>query len=122
MVAALCRRGEAVLAQRRPAGTSRAGLWELPGGTVEAGEADAAALQRELAEELGVAGTVGRRYFEGRHAYADLIVHLVVYEVELGAEPRPGPGAELAWVERQALESLAWTDADVPVVDLLRRG
>ncbi len=43
-----------VLVAQRPAGKSLAGLWEFPGGKIEPGEAPAAALVRELAEELGI--------------------------------------------------------------------
>ncbi|HTG39279.1 MAG TPA: (deoxy)nucleoside triphosphate pyrophosphohydrolase [Sphingomonas sp.] len=43
-----------VLVQRRPAGKPMAGLWEFPGGKVDAGETPETALIRELQEELGV--------------------------------------------------------------------
>jgi 8-oxo-dGTP pyrophosphatase MutT (NUDIX family) len=43
-----------VLLAERPAGKSMAGLWEFPGGKVNAGETPEAALIRELAEELGI--------------------------------------------------------------------
>ena len=43
-----------VLVAQRPAGRSMAGMWEFPGGKVEAGETPEAALVRELAEELGI--------------------------------------------------------------------
>jgi 8-oxo-dGTP diphosphatase len=45
--------GRVLLAQR-PEGKSMAGLWEFPGGKIEAGETPEAALVRELQEELGI--------------------------------------------------------------------
>ena len=44
-----------VLMQQRKRGGALGGLWEFPGGKVEPGESPAAALVRELLEELGIA-------------------------------------------------------------------
>ncbi|MDO4776601.1 MAG: NUDIX domain-containing protein [Cardiobacteriaceae bacterium] len=46
-------RGEFLIAER-PESKPAAGLWEFPGGKVEAGESDHQALARELEEELGL--------------------------------------------------------------------
>jgi len=54
VAAALIDAAGRVLMQRRPAGKAHAGLWEFPGGKVEAGETPPAALVRELNEELGI--------------------------------------------------------------------
>ncbi len=43
-----------ILLQQRPEGKPMAGLWEFPGGKVEAGETPEAALIRELREELNI--------------------------------------------------------------------
>ena len=43
-----------VLLQQRPEGKSMAGLWEFPGGKIEAGESPEACLIRELKEELAI--------------------------------------------------------------------
>ena len=62
VVAALIERGGEVLVARRKEKGERAGLWEFPGGKVEAGEGERAALARELREELGVRVQVGELY------------------------------------------------------------
>lgn len=54
VVAAVWWRGDRVLLAQRPAHKRHGGLWEFPGGKVEAGESDAEAIARELAEELAV--------------------------------------------------------------------
>jgi 8-oxo-dGTP pyrophosphatase MutT (NUDIX family) len=54
VVGALVREGAVLLAYRSPNKRAYPSVWELPGGVVEAGEAELDALIRELDEELGV--------------------------------------------------------------------
>lgn len=54
VVAAVIEREGRLLVCQRPAHKRHGGLWEFPGGKVELGEDDFAALHRELREELGV--------------------------------------------------------------------
>lgn len=54
VVAALIERDGKLLLARRDTSSDQAGLWEFPGGKVEAGESQQAALVRELQEEMGI--------------------------------------------------------------------
>lgn len=90
--------GEVLLAQR-PAGKIAAGYWEFPGGKIEPGEAAAAALARELHEELGIMVRSARPLIRFRHAYRNRIVILDTWLVE-GFEPEPQAreNQALAWI------------------------
>ena len=85
-------RGRYLITQRRQ-GSHLAGKWEFPGGKVEAGETDAAAVVRECREELGVEVVVGRRI--GADARIDDLLTLRVYLARQGtlACRHPGPSA-----------------------------
>jgi len=121
VVAALIERaGEVLVARRKEAG-ERAGLWEFPGGKVEPGEGERAALARELREELGVRVHVGELYARLEHIYPDLQVELALYRARLHEkeEPHPLTAEELRWVPRHALPGLPFCEADVPVLTRL---
>lgn len=92
----------------------RANEWEFPGGKVEADESDAAALRRELHEELGVdvahvGALVGRCTFPAGHRTIDLWL----YEVrDPTADPEPREHQALAWVDVSQGDALGWSAAD----------
>jgi len=120
VVAALCQ-GEdsSTLLTRRPPHKPMGGLWELPGGKVEEGEAPEAALRREIAEELGVGCTVGAIYQVVHHRYPDFDLLMLVYRCRLEGTPRALEVAELAWVPRERLRDYAVLPADVPILERL---
>ncbi len=107
---ALIAQGALLVAQReRP--PELAGLWELPGGKVAAGESDADALMRELREELGVEVTVGARL--GAEVTLSPTMTLRAYLVTLASgSPHPHDHRALRWVRAGDLDALAWVPAD----------
>ena len=117
VAAAILRDGRVFCARRGPS-MRHPGRWELPGGKVEPGEGDAAALRRELAEELGVQVEVGARLAENLHAYPRATVRLVAYACTLVETHEPVLGEHDAgrWLAADDLAQLAWADADVPLL------
>jgi 8-oxo-dGTP diphosphatase len=118
VVAGVVRRGGRTLATRRLPGGPLGGLWEFPGGKVEPGEDEPAALERELREELGCGARVGELLFRHHHDYPHLHVDLAFYAcaLEPGAEPRCVGVAEIAWVEPGGLAALDFCPADRPIL------
>ena len=109
-----------VLVTQRTAGKALAGQWEFPGGKVESGEPEAAALRRELQEELGVQVGAARALFELRHEYPERHVELSVWMVDAYAgEPRGLEGQPLRWEHPSALRALPLLPADLPIIDWL---
>jgi 8-oxo-dGTP diphosphatase len=108
-----------VLIARRPEGKTMAGLWEFPGGKVEAGELPEQTLIRELMEELGIDVTQAclAPLTFASHSYPDF--HLLMplwicrrWEGIVTARE----GQELAWVRPQRLKDYAMPPADEPLI------
>jgi 8-oxo-dGTP diphosphatase len=103
--------GPLLLVAQRARPPELAGLWELPGGKVAAGESDATALARELHEELGVDVTVGPRI--GADVPLNATTTLRAYLVtQTGGQLHPNDHRALRWVTVDELDSLAWVPAD----------
>jgi 8-oxo-dGTP diphosphatase len=88
-----------------------AGLWELPGGKVSAGESDEAALARELNEELGVEVSVGGRIGVdiSLNATTTLRAYLVT---RTGGTLHPIDHRAIKWIGVGELDGLPWVPAD----------
>jgi 8-oxo-dGTP diphosphatase len=109
--------GGRALAARRGPGRALAGLWEFPGGKVEAGETDDDALARELAEELGITVAVGPLVGVGLWDGGSRPLALVAYRCDLvSGAPHPHEHAEIAWLRAPELRARRWAPADVPLI------
>ncbi len=123
VAAAIVRRGPRFLLTLRPPGTHWAGYWEFPGGKIEAGETVAAALRREVREELGADLEVGPLLRRLEHVYADRHVELHFLHATLTgeAEPRPIEVASLGWYTPDEMRGMKLLPADLPLIDDLAR-
>ncbi|WP_028635173.1 Nudix family hydrolase [Pseudomonas parafulva] len=110
-----------ILIARRADTQHQGGLWEFPGGKVEAGESVEAALARELNEELGIRVTRSRPLIKVSHDYPDKHVLLEVREVDaFEGEPHGAEGQPLAWVAPRDLAQYDFPQANRPIVAAAR--
>jgi mutator protein MutT len=121
VAAALIDARRRVLIAQRPAGKHLAGAWEFPGGKLEAGEAPAEGLKRELREEIGVAIGPPRPLLRLTHRYPYGEVLLDVWVVRrYRGRPRGLDGQALRWCDRAALAAADLLPADRPILAALR--
>jgi len=114
--------GRVLLAQR-PEGKSMAGLWEFPGGKVEAGETPEAALVRELQEELGIdtwSSCLAPLTFAS-HSYDDFHLLMPLFACrKWQGTPIGKEGQTLKWLRVNQLRDYPMPPADLPLIPILR--
>jgi A/G-specific adenine glycosylase len=113
VTAAVIRRDGKVLVARRPSEGLLGGLWEFPGGKLEAGESLAEGLRREIREELDAWIRVGEPFGVFKHAFTHfkITLHAFLCELEDG-EPQAVEASEIKWVEIRELNNFPMGKVD----------
>jgi 8-oxo-dGTP diphosphatase len=104
--------GRYLITQRRPTAVLPL-MWEFPGGRVEPGETDAAALGREMRHRLGVQISVGQLISFVSHPYERYVVDLYLYECRLTqGEPAARAVHAFRWATSAEFDQYPFTPAD----------
>jgi 8-oxo-dGTP diphosphatase len=125
VVCGLLHRNGQLLVAKRALSRRLGGLWEFPGGKLEAEESDQQALAREWQEELGCQIEVLTPLPPVLHGAENAAIELRPYWCRLAPgspEPRALEHEALAWVEPQHLHQLEWCPPDLPIIRILQSG
>ena len=110
-----------ILITQRPTHVPHGGLWEFPGGKLEADESADAALIREIKEEVGL--VIQQHFYLGEviHQYANKTVQLIIFYVsQFSGIPGCLEGQlDLKWVFRNELNPLDFPEANHKIFDLI---
>ncbi len=118
VVAAIIERDGRILLAQRDHSSDQAGLWEFPGGKVEANESQPQALARELFEELGIVARVENFVASNRWRQNERMIRLHAWRVEtFSGELQPHCHSALIWVLPQQARDYPLAPADVPLLE-----
>ncbi len=96
------------------------GLWEFPGGKIEAQETIPACIEREIQEELGITVEVGDHLITINHAYSHFRVTLYVHHCRhVTGEPQPIECEEVRWVKPEQLSEFPFPKANTRIIEAI---
>ena len=124
VVCALIERDGFLVLAQRPANKLLPLKWEFPGGKVEPGEDPAAAIIREIREELGCEVVITRALPAVIHDYTTVVIEMLPFVCFLPPGSTPPHAHEhvaLVWVKPENLLSYDLAAADIPVIALYRQ-
>jgi len=122
VTAAVIIREDRVLITRRPDHKPQGGFWEFPGGKLNPGESPAAALQREMLEELEISVSVEEIIDVLYHRYSWGPVLILAYRCRItGGTPQDIEVAEHRWVPLKELHHYELLPADKPLIHQLQK-
>ena len=114
--------GRIIIAQRKSS-DRLSGKWEFPGGKIEPGETPEACLARELKEEFEIDVTIGEHLGSNIHHYDHISIELMAYRASwVGGAITMNDHKAYRWVTVDQLAEFDFAPADVPFVEMLRRG
>lgn len=122
VVCAVIERDGRVLIAQRPPGKLLPMKWEFPGGKVEPGEDPAAAIVREIREELGCAIVITQALPPFTHDYKAVVIEMIPFVCTLAPdspEPHPHEHVAVTWVSPAELRTYDLAAADWPVVAMM---
>jgi 8-oxo-dGTP diphosphatase len=124
-VAVIWNQSGQILIDRRKIGGSMGGLWEFPGGKIEAGETVAECIVREIREELAIEIAVGVHLISIEHTYPNFQLSAIVHHCQhLSGIPQPIESEEVRWVNANDLSQYqfpAANDAIISAIQLAER-
>ena len=114
--------GKILIAQRGRQGDPSYGLWEFPGGKVEADETLQECLRRELFEELGIHAQIGEYFCTSTFMHNTIEYDMCVFKVyDYHGQIVLHEHLAIAWVTPVKLSNYAYPAPDLPIVELLQK-
>lgn len=121
--AVIVNENDEILCAQRPEDKNLALKWEFPGGKIEEGEFPAAALIRELKEEMGCDIKVGDKITTTVHEYDFGTVELTTYYSKIiSGDIQLIEHVDMKWLERKSIGALEWAPADIPAIKMIANG
>lgn len=118
VAAAIAIQDNRVLVTRRAPGQKLAGVWEFPGGKLEADETPQACIVRELLEELSITCEAYEVLTQNLHSYPGGAINLIAVRVRIASDDwQLSVHDEARWVSATELMDLDLAPADIPIAE-----